>query len=90
MVSPADGSKPREVLIQSVADIFEASFTPEIYVLNPDFKLLYHGRIDDSRKRGKVSKQDLRNTLDKILSGKEVSVKETKAFGCTIKRVKND
>lgn len=73
-----------------IADVFEASFTPEIYVLNPDFKLLYHGRIDDSRRADKVQTQDLRNVLNEILAGKEVSVTKTKAFGCTIKRVKND
>ena len=71
-----------------IADVFEASFTPEIYVLSPGFELLYHGRIDDSRKKSNVEKQDLRLALDEILAGKEVSVKQTKAFGCTIKRVK--
>ena len=71
-----------------IADVFEASFTPEIYVLSSKFELLYHGRIDDSRKESKVEKQDLRAALDEILAGKELSVNETKAFGCTIKRVK--
>ena len=70
-----------------IADIFEASFTPEIYVLNNNFELLYHGRIDNSRKEKKVESQDLRRALDEILAGKNVSVTKTKAFGCTIKRV---
>lgn len=73
-----------------IADAFQALFTPEIYVLNSEFELVYHGRIDDSRKKGKVTKQNLRITLDEFLAGKEISVKETKAFGCSIKRVKND
>jgi len=71
-----------------IADVFDASFTPEIYVLSSKYELLYHGRIDDSRKKNKVEKQDLRNALDEILVGKKVSVNETKAFGCSIKRVK--
>ena len=71
-----------------VADQFDASFTPEVYVLNPKLELLYHGRIDDSREAGKVEKNDLKAALDEILTGTEVSVKETKAFGCSIKRVK--
>jgi peroxiredoxin len=70
-----------------IADVFKASFTPEIYVLSPDFSLLYHGRIDDSQRIDKVKTQDLKNVLDEILDGKPVSVKKTKAFGCTIKRV---
>ncbi len=70
-----------------IADKFEASFTPEIFVLSNDFELLYHGRIDDSRRESKVKATDLRNALDEILSGKSVSKPETKAFGCTIKRI---
>lgn len=70
-----------------VADKFEASFTPEVYVLNNDLELLYHGRIDDSRKIENVSVSDLRNVLNEIKMGKKISVTETKAFGCSIKRV---
>ena len=70
-----------------IADKFEASFTPEIYVLNGNSEILYHGRIDDSRRESDVKSKDLRTTLDEILSGKKVSTPETKAFGCTIKRV---
>ncbi len=72
-----------------IADQLEASFTPEVYVLNNKLELLYHGRIDDSRRQDEVKTQDLKNTLNEILNGKEVSVKNTKAFGCTIKRVEN-
>jgi len=70
-----------------VADQFGASFTPEIYVLSPALKLLYHGRIDDKRRVDEVTSSDLKNALEEILSGKPVTVAKTKAFGCTIKRV---
>ena len=70
-----------------IADRFEASFTPEVYVLNNKLNLLYHGRIDDSRREDKVEIHDLSNVLNEIKAGKEVSVKETKAFGCSIKRI---
>jgi peroxiredoxin len=70
-----------------IADKFEASFTPEIYVLNGNMEILYHGRIDDNRRESDIKTKDLRNALDEILSGKKVSVMDTKAFGCTIKRV---
>lgn len=72
----------------TIADKFEASFTPEIYVLNStSLELLYHGRIDNSRRLEEVKEKDLRRALDEVLSGKDVSVATTKAFGCTIKRV---
>lgn len=70
-----------------IADKFGASVTPEVYVLNSNFEVLYHGRIDDSRKIENVKEKNLRLTLDEILNNKPVSVTTTKAFGCTIKRV---
>ena len=70
-----------------IADKFGASVTPEIFVLNPSLDILYHGRIDDSRREEDVTSHDLRNALDEILAGKPVSVSTTKAFGCTIKKI---
>ena len=70
-----------------IADKFEASVTPEVYVLNKNFELLYHGRIDNARNESEVVSKDLEKALNEILSGKEVSKKETKAFGCSIKRM---
>ena len=72
----------------TIADKLEASVTPEIYVMNSNFELLYHGRIDDSRREKDISSKDLRVALDAVLAGKSVPVQETKAFGCTIKRVR--
>ena len=70
-----------------IADKFEASVTPEAYILNKEFEFLYHGRIDDSRRESDVSTTDLKNALDEIISDKKVSDPETKAFGCSIKRI---
>lgn len=71
-----------------VADKLEASVTPEIYVLNSNLEVLYHGRIDDSQRENRVASKDLRTALDRILAGKSVETAETKAFGCSIKRIK--
>src|SRR5215472_10682962 len=70
-----------------VADLYGASHTPEIYVVGKDGKLLYHGRIDDSTETAKVTSHDLSNALDELLAGQPVAKAETKAFGCSIKRV---
>lgn len=70
-----------------IADQFGAAVTPEIFVLNSLFQVLYHGRIDNSRRESDVKSKDLRTALDEILAGRAVSNSETKAFGCTIKRV---
>jgi peroxiredoxin len=71
-----------------IADKLSASVTPEIFVLNKKLEVLYHGRIDDSRRASDVKSEDLRTALDELLAGKPVAVAETKAFGCSIKRIK--
>ena len=73
-----------------VADAYGAQVTPEIYVLNQQSKLLYHGRIDDNRTVSKVESRDLAAALEAALAAKEPPRSETKAFGCTIKRVTQD
>ena len=69
-----------------IADRLGASVTPEAYFLDTNNKLLYHGRIDNSRNPAQVETSDLRNALDAALNGKPVEKTEAKAFGCTIKR----
>lgn len=71
---------------QSVAKSFDASHTPEIFLFNEERKLVYHGKIDDNwQEEQKVKTRYLRNALDELLMGKEVSVPETYSIGCTIK-----
>jgi len=71
-----------------VADLYNARKTPEVYVVDPEGKLRYHGRIDENYEDpSKVTSPDLKNALDAVLAGRPVERAETKAFGCTIKRV---
>jgi peroxiredoxin len=71
-----------------VADAYGASHTPEVFVLDPKGNLIYHGRIDESQDDARnVKSPDLRNALEAILAGKPVPTAQTKAFGCSIKRV---
>jgi peroxiredoxin len=71
-----------------VADLYDARHTPEIFVVDPDGKVRYHGRIDENYEEpAKVASPDLKNALDALLAGKPIAKAETKAFGCTIKPV---
>jgi thiol-disulfide isomerase/thioredoxin len=70
-----------------VADRFDAQVTPESYVIDSSGVLRYHGSIDDDMNAARVHTQRLRLALDALLAGKPVPATETKAFGCTIKRV---
>jgi peroxiredoxin len=70
-----------------IADRFGATVTPEVFVVDKSGVIAYHGRIDDSQNPDKITKRDLSKALNEILSNKSVESAETKAFGCTIKRV---
>ena len=70
-----------------IADKYHASVTPEVFLIDPQGILRYHGRIDDSRDPSGITSQDLKGALDAMLEGGEITTKEAKAFGCTIKRV---
>ena len=69
-----------------IADKLGATVTPEAYFIDGANKLLYHGRIDNSRNAAQVETSDLRNALDSALTGKQIEKTEAKAFGCSIKR----
>lgn len=71
-----------------VAARFDAQVTPESYVMDSAGILRYHGSIDDNMNESRVHTQRLRAALDALLAGKPVPSNETKAFGCTIKRVR--
>ena len=69
-----------------VADMLGATRTPEAYFLDASNKLLYHGRIDNSRDITQVNSNELRDALEATLSGKPVPKTTASAFGCSIKR----
>lgn len=71
-----------------VADLFGAQATPEIYVMDSKGVVRYHGSIDDAQRESQVRTNRLRDALDAVMAGKEPAAPETKAFGCTIRRVK--
>ena len=71
---------------QSIAKVFGASYTPEIYVFDEKRTLQYHGRIDDNwQEPEKVTKHNLKEAIEAILSNKPVERAETQAIGCTVK-----
>ena len=69
------------------ADLWGATVTPEIYFVDANSILLYHGAIDNDRSGKAVSEQYLRSAFDQTLAGKMVVRTTANAFGCSIKRV---
>lgn len=70
-----------------LADAFGANRTPECYLFNKDGKLVYHGAIDDSpADASNVNRHHLKEAITEMMMGKDVSVKESRSIGCSIKR----
>ncbi len=73
-----------------VADAFGANRTPEVFLFDNSLTLVYHGAIDDNPSDATaVGRQHLKEAIIELTSGKDVSVKESKSVGCTIKRKKS-
>ena len=71
---------------QNIARAYNAVCTPDLYVYGKDRKLLYRGRIDDNwEHEEKVTQQDLKLALEKILAGQSVDNKQIPSMGCSIK-----
>lgn len=75
---------------QKIGLDYGATKTPEVYLLDADRKLVYHGAIDDSMEAEKVKVHHLREAIDAALAGKEPPRAEVTAFGCGIKYDKKD
>ncbi|SHJ18065.1 thioredoxin family protein [Algibacter luteus] len=74
---------------QKVYPKFGATKTPHMYVLEKTKKgnvVQYIGAIDDNHKDASAVKvKYVENAVDALLNGEEVTQKETKAIGCSIK-----
>ncbi len=69
-----------------VADRLDAQVTPEAYFLDASNRLVYRGRIDNSRNGTNITSEELREAVEATLAGRPVARPEVKAFGCSIKR----
>lgn len=71
---------------QAMARAYGPVATPHVFIFDKERKLCYQGRIDDVEKPTKTPNSfDTRNALEELLQDKEVTVKSTKVFGCSIK-----
>jgi thiol-disulfide isomerase/thioredoxin len=60
--------------------------TPHIFIFDKDRKLRYQGRVDDMENPFKTpTSTDTRNAIDALLDHRDVVVKTTKVFGCSVK-----
>ena len=70
-----------------LADAFGATRTPECFLFDKNGKLVYHGAMDDNATKDAVTRKHLKEAIDEMNAGKDISVKVSRSVGCTIKRL---
>jgi peroxiredoxin len=72
---------------QAVAKAYHAACTPDPYLFDANFKLVYRGQYDDSRPGNgiPITGKDLRAAIDAVLAGKPVPADQKPSIGCNIK-----
>ena len=99
-VVPGDAMKPMKELADAkgyrfpygcdsgarLARAFGATRTPEVFLLDAQGRVAYHGAIDDNAENAAGVKEHwLADAVDALANGREIAVKDTKAMGCSIK-----
>ena len=74
---------------QEVAKAYRAACTPDFYLFDPEHRLVYRGRFDDTRPQQTPPQTphggDLRAAVEMLLAGKRVSDDQLASIGCNIK-----
>jgi thioredoxin-related protein len=72
-----------------LANAYGAKTTPHVFLFNSDWELMYEGAIDDNHESAEAAeKHYLKNAMENLAAGKKINPNNTKAIGCSIKRVK--
>lgn len=72
-----------------LANAFGAKTTPHVFLFDKEMKLAYMGAIDDNIKDAEmVNESFLLSAIDNLAAGEAIDPQDTKAIGCSIKRVK--
>ena len=72
---------------QEVAKAYQAACTPDFFLFDADFRLVYRGQFDASRPGNNipVTGEDLRAAIDAVLDGRPVPADQRASIGCDIK-----
>ncbi len=69
----------------TVADLFAAEKTPEVFVISGEGRVIYRGSIDDDTEGKKITRRNVISALDEFYRGRKVLHPWTKSLGCSIK-----
>jgi peroxiredoxin len=71
---------------QAVAHAYKTACTPDIFLFDAGFRLVYRGQFDPSRPGNgiPVTGEDLRSAIDAVLAGRPVSADQRPSIGCNL------
>ncbi len=72
-----------------IADCLQPTHVPEAFVVDPDGKVVYRGRINNlysspGQKRPVATQHDLRDAIDAVTRGETIENPRTEAVGCLV------
>ena len=72
---------------QAVAKAYKAACTPDFFLFDTEFRLVYRGQFDGARPGNgfPVTGNDLRTAIDLVLAGEPVPADQQPSIGCNIK-----
>jgi peroxiredoxin len=91
-IASSQGAARTALLVDAdgkVGHEYGAKTTPDMYIINPDGKLVYEGAIDSKPTTSvadlKVATNYVKVALDDSMAGKSVAQTVTRPYGCTVK-----
>ena len=72
----------------SSAKAYGATRTPELYVLDGQGNVVYHGAFDSNMNKAEANEHYVADAVEAVLAGKQPAKTETSAVGCGIKFAK--
>jgi thiol-disulfide isomerase/thioredoxin len=72
---------------QEVAKAYDAACTPDFFLFDAEMRLVYRGQLDGARPGNDVpiTGVDLREAMDALLYGEEITQDQKPSMGCSIK-----
>jgi peroxiredoxin len=72
---------------QQIAHAYKAACTPDLFLFDAEFKLVYRGQFDESRPGSEVpvTGKNLRAAIEQVLADKPVPTEQKPSIGCNIK-----
>ena len=70
---------------QEVARTYGASCTPDPFLFDSDFKLIFHSRLDDTHGEEHANTHEMYEAIGQFLENGSISLQEQPSQGCSIK-----